>query len=75
MIRPWSSATAMPMWARWCTRMAWPLSWALTPGFLSRASATALMTMSVTETFGWPSSAFSRSRSAHASSIATSEVT
>ena len=72
---PSSSATAMPMWARWNTRIDSPWNEALTPGCWSSASAQARMTKSLTEIFGCPSSAFSSSRSAHARSIATSDVT
>ena len=72
---PSSSATAIPMWARWNTRMASPWKEALTPGCCSSACAHAHTTKSLTEIFGRPSIALSLSRRSQARSIATSLVT
>jgi hypothetical protein len=72
---PSSSATAMPMWTRWKTRIDSPWKDAFTPGCCRRASAHARTTRSFTEIFGWPSRPFSCSRSSQARSIAISDVT
>ena len=65
----------MPMWTRWKTLIDSPWNDALTPGWCSSVSAHVRMTRSLTEIFGWPSSPFSSSRSSHARSMATSDVT
>ena len=75
MIKPSSSATAMPIWARRQTRTASPWNEALISGCFISVSAVARTTKSLIEIFGWSSSAFSSSRSSHARSIATSLVT
>ena len=71
---PSSSATAMPMCAARCRRMASPVKLALTPGCLWRVAAQARTTRSVNVTFGAPGRAWSSSRSAATRSIAISVV-
>ena len=61
-MRPSSTATAIPMWAARCRRIASPAKLAFTPGCFWSVTAQARTTTSVNVTFGAPGSAWSSAR-------------
>src|SRR5262249_37436678 len=74
-MRPSSTATAIPMWAGRCRRIALPVKLALTPGCFWSVTAQARTLTSVNVALGAPGSAWRSARSAAARSIAISVVT